>query len=144
MPKAQRKHKVVKSKGMWKSFKVFVKSLGRHKVPIIIAIILTVGSAVLGLFIPKILGDMTNIAVESYPELDWSSLGQKALIVIILFCASAALNYGQAYILAVVSARYTKELREKIWIRFRGCRLRISISINMAIHCRGWQMTWTC
>ena len=103
-----------KNKSMWVSFKVFLKSLGRHKWPIIIAIILTVGSAVLGLFIPKLLGDMTNIAVESYPELDWTRLGQKAVTVIVLFVASAILNYGQAYILAVVSARYTKELRERI------------------------------
>lgn len=103
-----------KPKSMWKSFKVFVKSIGRHKVPIVISIILTIGSAILGLFIPKILGDMTTIAVNTYPEMDWTSLGQKAILVIILFCASAALNYGQAYILAIVSARYTKEIREKV------------------------------
>ena len=99
---------------MWNSFKVFVKSIGHHKIPILISIILTVGSALLGLFIPKILGDMTTVAVNSYPDLDWTTLGQKAITVIILFCASAALNYGQAYILAIVSARYTKEIREKV------------------------------
>ena len=101
-------------KSMWKSFKIFVKSIGRHKVPILISIILTIGSAVLGLFIPKILGDMTTIAVNSYPDLDWTALGQKAILAIGLFCASAALNYGQAYILAIASARYTKDLREQI------------------------------
>ena len=105
---------VKKSGSMWKSFKIFVKSIGHHKIPILISIILTVGSALLGLFIPKILGDMTTVAVNSYPEIDWATLGQKATLVIILFCASAALNYGQAYILAIVSARYTKEIREKI------------------------------
>ena len=105
---------VKKSGSMWKSFKIFVKSIGHHKIPILISIILTVGSALLGLFIPKILGDMTTVAVNSYPKIDWATLGQKAALVIILFCASAALNYGQAYILAIVSARYTKEIREKI------------------------------
>ncbi len=102
------------NKSMWQSFKVFVKSIGHHKVPIIIAIILTVGSAILGLFIPKILGEMTTIAVETYKDLDWATLGQKAITIIILFCASAALNYGQAYILAITSAKYTKEIRERI------------------------------
>ena len=101
-------------KSMWKSFKVFVKSIGRHKIPILISIILTVGSAILGLFIPKILGDMTTIAVNTYPDLDWTALGQKAILAIGLFCASAALNYGQAYILAITSAKYTKEIRERI------------------------------
>ena len=57
---------------------------------------------------------MTNIAISSYPSLDWAELGQKAILIIALFCASALLNYAQAYILAIVSARYTKELREKI------------------------------
>ena len=78
------------------------------------SVLLTVGSAVLGLFIPKLLGEMTTIAVNSYPDLDWNALGGKAILVISLFVGSAILNYGQAYILAVVSARYTKELRENI------------------------------
>lgn len=102
------------NKSMWQSFKVFVKSIGHHKIPIVISIILTVGSAILGLFIPKILGEMTTIAVETYKDLDWATLGQKAITIIILFCASAALNYGQAYILAITSAKYTKEIRERI------------------------------
>ena len=99
---------------MWQSFKVFVKSVKGYRVPIIIAVTLTVGSAIFGLFIPKILGDMTTIAVSSYPNLDWSALGSKALLAIVLFLISAGLNYAQAYILAVVSAKYTKEIREKI------------------------------
>lgn len=102
------------NKSMWQSFKVFVKSVGRYKIPILISIILTVGSAILGLFIPKILGEMTTVAVDSYPDLDWAMLGQKAITIIILFCASAALNYGQAYILAITSAKYTKDIRERI------------------------------
>lgn len=102
------------AQGMMQSFKVFLKSIRGYRLPIIIAIILTVGSAILGLFIPKILGDMTTIAVNSYPDLDWSALGGKALLAIGLFTGSAILGYGQAYILAVVSAKYTREIREKI------------------------------
>lgn len=101
-------------KSMWTSFRVFVKSLKGHRLSIIIAILLTIGSALLGIFIPKILGDMTTIAVNSYPNIDWGALSGKAILVIVLFLSSSALNYGQAYILAVVSAKYTKELREKI------------------------------
>ncbi|MBQ3352914.1 ABC transporter ATP-binding protein [Candidatus Saccharibacteria bacterium] len=101
-------------KSMWQSFKVFLKSIKGYRIPIIAAILLTVGSAILGLFIPKILGDMTTIAVNSFPNLDWSALGGKAILAIVLFVASAILNYGQAYILAVVSANYTKSMREQI------------------------------
>ena len=67
-----------------------------------------------GLFIPKLLGDMTNVAVETYPEIDWGIISSKAITVIILFCVAAALNYAQGFILAVVSANYTKDLRTKV------------------------------
>ena len=103
-----------KNKSMWQSFKVFLKSIKVYRLPIIVAVVLTIGSAIFGLFIPKILGDMTTVAVNSYPDLDWPALGSKALLVIVLFLVSAELNYAQAYILAVVSAKYTKEIREKI------------------------------
>ncbi|MBR3156926.1 ABC transporter ATP-binding protein [Candidatus Saccharibacteria bacterium] len=101
-------------KSMLSSFKVFLKSLKGHRFAITVSILLSVGSALFGLFIPKILGDMTTIAVQTYPNIDWAALGGKATLAIILFLTSAGLNYGQAYILAVVSAKYTKELREKI------------------------------
>lgn len=103
-----------KPKNMRTSFKVFLKSIKKYRFPIIVSIVLTVASAILGLFIPKILGDMTTIAVNTYPDLDWTALGSRAILVITLFCASAALNYGQAYILAVTTAKYTKEMREQI------------------------------
>ena len=85
-----------KNKSMWQSFKVFLKSIKGYRLPIIIAVALTIGSAIFGLFIPKILGDMTTVAVNSYPDLDWPALGSKALLVIVLFLISAALNYAQA------------------------------------------------
>ena len=103
-----------KPKNMRVSFVIFLKSIRKYRWWILTSVLLTVASAILGLFIPKILGDMTTIAVNSYPELDWSALGAKAILVVALFVASAALGYGQAYILAVVSARYTKDLREQI------------------------------
>lgn len=103
-----------KPKNMRVSFMIFLKSIRKYRWWILMSVLLTVASAILGLFIPKILGDMTTIAVNSYPELDWSALGAKAILVIGLFVASAALGYGQAYILAIVSARYTKDLREQI------------------------------
>ena len=105
---------VSKPKDTKQSIKIFLKSIKKYRVPIISSVILTVASAILGLFIPKILGDMTTIAVNSYPDLDWTALGGKAVLAIGLFTASAALGYVQAYILAITSAKYTKELRENI------------------------------
>ena len=105
---------VGKPKNMRASFTVFRKSVRKYRWPIVASVLLTVASAVLGLFIPKILGDMTTIAVNSYPDLDWTALGGKAILAIVLFCLSAILGYAQAYILAIVSAKYTKDLREQV------------------------------
>ena len=112
MPKSPQKSE--KPKSMWRSFKIFLKSIRKYRFVILGCILLTVGAALLSLFIPKILGEMTTIAVNSYPDLDWPALGGKAILVIVLFVGSAILSYAQAYILAVVSARYTKDLRGQI------------------------------
>ena len=112
MPKTRKR--LEKNKSMWASFKVFLKSIRGYRSQILISVTLAVGSAMFGLFIPKILGDMTTIAVNSYPDLDWSALGSKAILVIVLFVVSAILGYIQAYILAIVAAKYTKGLREQI------------------------------
>ena len=96
------------------TFRKFAKSIKHYWPLILTAIILAIGSALLGIFIPKILGDMTNIAVSTYPNVDMSAIGGKALLVIGLFASSAILNYAQAFILGVTTAKYTGELREKI------------------------------
>ena len=103
--------KAKNSKLAWKGF---LHSIKPYWFSIIFSILLAIGSAILNLFIPKILGDMTNIAVNTYPGIDWGTISGKAITIVILFCISAALNYGQAFILAIVSANYTKDLRNKI------------------------------
>ena len=125
-----------KTKSMWALFKVFLKSIKKYRFAILGSVLLTITSAVLGLFIPKILGEMTTIAVNSYPDLNWSLLGGKALTVIALFVSSGLLSYAQAYILAVVSAKYTKELRERILDKISRLPITL-ISTNTATHYQG-------
>ena len=104
----------MKAKNSKLAWSKFAHSIKPYAFAIIVSVVLAVGSSVMGLFTPIILGDMTNIAVATYPDMDWAMLGSKAILAIVLFVASAILNYGQAYILAVVSAKYTKSLREQI------------------------------
>lgn len=92
----------------------FLSSIKPYAGWIIIAILLSIGSAVFALFIPKFLGDMTNIAVGSLPDIDWDAIINKAITAIIFFCVAAALNYAQGFILAATTARYTRDLRQKI------------------------------
>ena len=97
-----------------RAFKVFAVSIKNYRFRILISVILAVGSAMLGIFIPKLLGDMTNIAIDTYPNIDFGAIISKVIIVIVLFAVSAVLNYLQGFILAVVAAKYTQELRNKI------------------------------
>ncbi|MDO4526877.1 MAG: ABC transporter ATP-binding protein [Candidatus Saccharibacteria bacterium] len=99
------------SKKAWKSFWVSIK---KYRFLIIISIVFAVASAIVGIFVPKILGDMTNIAVATYPNVDFGAIGQNAIIVIVLFLVSATLNYLQSFIMGVVSAKYTGDLRMQI------------------------------
>ncbi len=103
-----------KVKNTKRAAKEFLHSIKPYGWPIGLSVLLSVGSAVVGLFVPKLLGDMTNIAVNTYPDMDWGAISGKAITVLILFLVSAALQYAQAFVLAVVSANYTKDLREKI------------------------------
>ena len=96
------------------AFKVFLKSIKPFRFAILASVILCIGSAVLGLFTPKLLGDMTNIAVSTYPNIDWGAITSKIFLIIGLFLGSAALGYAQAYILAIVTAKYTRSLRNQI------------------------------
>ena len=104
-------NKIHNTKKAWKDF---LASIKEYRVAIVVALALSVASAALGVFIPKLLGDMTNIAVNSYPEIDFGPILSKVWLVVGLFVGSAILNYIQGYILALVAAKYTKKLREQI------------------------------
>ena len=115
----------VKVKNSRKAWHEFLHSIRPYWVSIFFSIVLAASSAVVGIFIPKLLGDMTNIAVATFDAgIDWNAISSKAITVVILFLVSAILNYAQAFVLAVVSAHYTKDLREKILAKI--ARLPIS------------------
>ena len=97
-----------------KAFAKFLTSIKKYRGWIIVSIVLAMGSAILGIFIPKILGDMTNVAINTYPNIDFDTIIGKVCLVAGLFVSSAVLNYIQAYILTVVSAKYTRDLRNQI------------------------------
>lgn len=104
-----------KAKDGKKAFKEFLKSVKPFRIPLIVSIVFCVGSSILGIFIPKLLGEMTDIAKNTYESgIDWGQLGSHAIIIITLFILSAFFNYLQAYILAVATAKYTKNIREQI------------------------------
>ena len=104
-----------KAKNTKLAFKTFVRSLKRFRLAIFTAIFLTVVSAITGLFTPKLLGEMTDIAKNTLATgLDWNALGEKALIAILLFVISGLLTYISSCILTIVTAKYTRSLRNQV------------------------------
>ncbi len=92
----------------------FLHSIKPYAFWVVLAIILAAGSSIFALFIPKLLGDMTNLAINSLPNLDWTAIGRKAITVLLLSIGSGLSYYAQAFILAAVTAYYTRDLRQKI------------------------------
>ncbi len=103
-----------KQKTTVKDFKTFLKSLSGYRVPIVFSIMCAVGSVMLSIFIPKLLGDMTNIAIDTFPNIDFAAILNKVWLVLGLLVGAGALNYLQGFILAKVSAEYTRNLRNAI------------------------------
>ena len=114
MPRIRKPQPKLKRGEAIKAFKEFLRSIKKYRGWIILSILLAVGSATLAIFIPKILGDMTNIAVDTYPNIDFGAILGKVWLVVGLLLGAAILNYLQAYILTIVSAKYTRDMRAQI------------------------------
>lgn len=121
-----------KPKQMGKTVKRFLAVLSRWRWQILAALLVSVISTLCGVFGPKILGEMTNVAVENFQSavaengghvpdsdvlaaaIDWGKIGNLALILIGLYLASALLSYIEGVIFARVSAQYAKRTRAEI------------------------------
>ena len=104
-----------KPKATMKDLVRAVKSLKVYRGLILISVIFAIVSVMLAIFIPKILGDITNIAIATYPEVDFTTILQKAGLVLGLLIPSALVGYLQNLILIRVSANYTRNLRNQIF-----------------------------
>ena len=97
--------------------KFFLKSLKPWRVPVIISCVLAIGSTILAIFGPKILGNMTTDAAASLGatgEIDWGPIKSSAIILIILYSISAVLGYFEDFIIGRVAARYIQKTRSQI------------------------------
>ncbi|MBQ6396287.1 ABC transporter ATP-binding protein, partial [Candidatus Saccharibacteria bacterium] len=106
-----------KPKNFKASLKVFFKSLKNYRLAILIPLIFAVAGNLLSLLSPTILGKMTNSAVASVREtgsLDLDFLKTSAFQLLVLYLVVAVLSYLQSFLLARMTALYTKSLRSKI------------------------------
>lgn len=106
-----------RAKNPKKTLKSLLHSLKPFFPIIIFAIFCAIASIILSLFSPKILGNITNLAVESVNKagsLNLEEIKPLALHVILIYLASAVLGYFQSFLLSKMTANYTKSLRSKI------------------------------
>lgn len=112
-----RKTPTDKPKNIKVSIKIFLKSLKPWRIPIIIACLFAIGSTILSIFGPKILGNMTTDAASSLAStgaIDWGKISSSAIILIILYVFSGIFGYFESFIIGRVSARYTQSIRLEI------------------------------
>ena len=111
-------HKTVdRPKNLKVSAKIFLKSLKPYRLPIIVAIIFAVGSTILSIFGPRILGQMTTDAMNSFTTshtIDWTPITSSIITLIILYSLSGLFGYLEGIILGRVAAKYSQATRFKI------------------------------
>lgn len=106
-----------KAKDSKKAFHLFISSLGKFKKAIIISLIATAIASILGLFSPKIIGNITDSAIASLQatgSVDFDPIVSSALQLIIIYLVVGILKYLENFILAKTTAHYTEHLRSQI------------------------------
>ena len=106
-----------KPKDTKESFKNFIKSLKHFRFVFLIALVFTVISSILRLLSPKILGNMTNSAVDSLSNtgaIDFVPIKEMAIQLIVLYAIVSVLGYFEHFLLSRATARYTEKLRSEI------------------------------
>lgn len=106
-----------KPKNLSATLKRFLSSLRAWCVGLIIAVVFMVGSTVLSLFGPMLLGEVTTSAVNTLStrgDIDWGVISSLLIWLVIIYIGSSILNYVQNAILSVVAERYGQKMRSAI------------------------------
>ncbi|MFC2063743.1 ABC transporter ATP-binding protein [Chloroflexota bacterium] len=107
------------------TLKKLLEYLGRYKIVILFVWLLAIGSTVASIVGPKILGRATTELFEGVMAriagtggIDFTSIGQIIMQVLLLYVFSAMLSYGQGWVMANVAMnityRFRKDIAEKI------------------------------
>ena len=99
---------VQKARDFKGSLRKLIAYLAPHKIPLLVAIILAIGSTIFMIVGPKILGKATTKLFEGVMAqlagtgaIDFSAIGQILLTVLILYLISTVLSYIQGWITTI-------------------------------------------
>jgi ATP-binding cassette subfamily B multidrug efflux pump len=114
---ASDRHEKVKARDLKGSLKKLVGYLDPHKVALILAVILAVGSTAANIFGPLLLGQAITLLAQG-SAIDLVGIGQLAALALGLYLLSALLSYVQSWIMAGLATnityRFRREISEKI------------------------------
>ena len=101
----------------WPSFKRMVGLLGAYRVSLVVVALAAVGTVVLAVAAPRVLGQATNVIFESVLQgvgIDYARLGRVLSVVLALYIGSAVLNWLQGWLLNRVTVRVLFRLRAQV------------------------------
>ena len=114
-----------KAKNFKLGLKQLVNYLRPHKLSLLAIIFLTIASTFFGIISPKLLGDITNIIVDTFKlGIDYQAILNLVKILFILYILDFAFSYGQRWVVAGVSQRVSFHLRESISRKINKLPLR--------------------
>ncbi|MEO6652126.1 MAG: ABC transporter ATP-binding protein [Ilumatobacteraceae bacterium] len=116
-----------RSKDFGTSIKRLGDILGTERPLLVVVLALTVGSVLLVVLGPRLLGQATDIivtGVQSPDGIDFGALHRKLFVVGAIYLGSWALAYSQAYLLAGVLQRAMFELRAEVERKINRLPLR--------------------
>jgi len=108
---------VEKSKDFKNSTIRLIAQLGPERYRMIVVILLSIGSVVLFVLGPKMLGDATNVIITGIGApngIDYGKLHKTLLLVVFLYIGSSALAYSQAFLLAGVVQNTMRRMRAAV------------------------------
>ncbi len=114
-----------KAKDFKKSIKSLIVYCRPYLVPIVVAIILAIVSSILSIIGPDKLRSITNTITEGLLSgIDMDKIKSIALFLIIIYLISAIFGYIEQYIMAVVTNKFSKQLRKEITIKINNLPLK--------------------
>ena len=106
-----------KAVAFWPSFRRMVGLLGVYRAFLVVVVVAAVGTVVLAVAAPKVLGQATNIIFEGVLRgagIDYARLGRVLLLVLGLYVGSGVLNWLQGWLINRVTVRALFRLRARV------------------------------
>ncbi len=104
-----------KAKDFKKSMLSLIKYCRPYLIPVVISIVLAFISSVLSIIGPDKLRDITNLITEGLiTGINLTKVKKIALFLLIIYGISAILGYIEQYIMAIVTNKFSKQLRKEI------------------------------